>query len=119
MSQFTFSHLALAVEEMSQSIRHQDFITFFRKLSLIDATETTVTLGVASMFHKDNLSKKFYTEIKNAIVKVFPSIIAVDFSVDENIEERGSEEVIDCRSISKKTAKEAKKAQVQGVEVVE
>lgn len=119
MSQFSFSHLESAVRAMSWTIRKQDFLTYFKKFSLIAGTDTSVTLGVVSSFHKDNLSKKFYDEIKSAITFIMPSIEAIDFEVDERIDVRPETEVIDCRLVHKNQEKQTKKEQVEGVQIVE
>ncbi len=119
MSQFSFSHLGSAVHIMSGAIRKQDFLTYFKKFSLIESTETSVTLGVVSSFHKDNLSKKFYDEIKSAIVSVCPGIEVVDFAVDERIDVRPETEVVDCRLAHKNQEKQTKKEQVEWVQIVE
>lgn len=119
MSVFDFSSLQSAVIEMSQSIRKPDFLTYFKKLTLMQVTENTVTLGVFSSFHKDNLSKKFYSEIKEAIAKFHPKVEAIDFVVDDTMEMRPQEEVIDCLQLLKKGEKQTKKEQIEGVEVVD
>lgn len=104
---------------MSGTIRKQDFLTYFKKFSLVSSSANAVTLWVVSSFHKDNLSKKFYDDIKGAIVKVFPTIEVVDFAVDERIDVRPESEVIDCRWVYKNTEKQTKKEQVEGVQIVE
>lgn len=119
MSSFDFTHLEKSVIEMSKIIRKPDFLTYFKKFSLVDATNSQVTLGVLSAFHKDNLSKKFYSEIKQAIKTELPSVELVDFVVDDRIEIRPETEVVDCRMLLKKSEKQTKKEQVQGVEVVQ
>lgn len=119
MSVFEFSHLEKAVIEMSKSIRKPDFLTYFKKFTLIDVTPTVVTLGVVSAFHKDNLSKKFYEEIKNAIKTQMPGVEAVDLMVDDRIEIRPENEVIDCLKLLKKGEKQTKKEQTDGVEIVD
>lgn len=119
MSVFTFSHLERSVEEMSRQIRKQDFLTYFKKFSLLAADHNSVTLGVDSAFRKDNLSKKFYEEIKSAIVTENPSIEVIDILIDEAIEMKEENAVIDCRNILKKGEKKAKKEQVEGVKVVD
>lgn len=116
---FDFSHLEAAVLHMSKTIRKQDFLTYFKKFTLIESSTESVTLGVVSSFHKDNLSKKFYTEIKEAIKLELPTLTVVDLVVDDRIEIRPETEVIDCRALLKKAEKQTKKEQVQGVEVVE
>lgn len=119
MSVFEFSHLENAVIEMSKSIRKPDFLTYFKKFTLIDVTPTTITLGVVSAFHKDNLSKKFYEEIKNAIATQMPGVEVVDLIVDERIEIRPENEVIDCLKLLKKGERQTKKEQTEGVEIVD
>jgi chromosomal replication initiator protein len=116
---FDFSHLETAVKHMSQNIRKQDFLTYFKKFSLMASDMTSVTLGVVSSFHKDNLSKKFYDEIKTAIIAVAPRIEVVDFAVDDRIDIRPTTEVIDCRLVQKNTEKQTKNEQINGVEIVE
>jgi chromosomal replication initiation ATPase DnaA len=105
---FSFSHLQLAVDLMSQSIRKQDFLTYFKSFSLMASSETSVTIGVISSFHQDNLSKKFYNEIKAAIVSVVPTIEVIDFVVDETIEMRAQDEVINCKILQKTSEKKTK-----------
>lgn len=119
MSQFSFNHLESAVRLMSGAIRKQDFLTYFKKFSLIASDSQSVTLGVVSSFHKDNLSKKFYDEIKTAIVEVCPSIEVIDFAVDDRIDVRPETEVVDCRLAYKTQEKQAKKEQVEWVQIVE
>ena len=113
MLEFSFSHLESAVRAMSGTIRKQDFLTYFKKFSLLEASNTSVTLGVISSFHKDNLSKKFYDEIKSAITFVMPSIEVIGFEVDERIDVRPESEVIDCRLVHKSQEKQTKKEQVE------
>lgn len=120
MSQaFRFSHLESAIRIASQVIRKQDFLTYFKKFSLVSASETSVVLWVVSSFHRDNLAKKFYDDIKNAVTQVAPQIEVIDFAVDDMIDVRGEQEVIDCRILLKETEKQTKKEQVQWVEIVE
>lgn len=44
MSEFSFSHLESAVSVMSTTIRKQDFLTYFKKFSLLSSENKTVTL---------------------------------------------------------------------------
>lgn len=120
MSQsFDFSHLQLVVRELSTQVRKQDFLTYFKKFSLIQVTDTSVTLGVISSFHRDNLASKFYTEIKNAIQKTSSAIESVDIVVDDAIDSKTEEFVVDCRNTLKESEKTTKKQQVEGVEIVD
>ncbi|GAB0174539.1 MAG: chromosomal replication initiator protein DnaA [Candidatus Altimarinota bacterium] len=120
MSQiFTFSDLESAMRNIASSIRKQDFLTYFKKFSLVNANETSVVLGVVSGFHRDNLMKKFIVEIEKAIREIRPSINTIEITVDEEMEMKGSECVIECKGLLKETEKTLKKQQVEGVEIVE
>ena len=116
---FTFAHLEKSVDIMSKEIRKQDFLTYFKRFSLIDSTETSVTIGVISSFHQDNLSKKFYTEIKTAINSIVPTIEVIDFVVDDSIDMRAVDEVIDCRDAQRNSEKKTKQEHINGVVIVE
>lgn len=116
---FSFAHLTQSVEIMSREIRKQDFLTYFKRFSLMASSETSVTIGVLSSFHQDNLSKKFYTEVKSAIMSIVPTIEVVDFIVDDSIEMRALDEVIDCRDMQRLSEKKTKNESVHGVEIVE
>ncbi len=120
MSQsFSFSHLTEVIRSLSVSVRKQDFLTYFKKFSLIASTEDSITLGVVSSFHRDNLVKKFYDEIKTAVQSVNPAITSLDITVDDTIESKWPESVIDCRNSLKESEKITKKQQVEWVEIVE
>jgi chromosomal replication initiation ATPase DnaA len=89
MSQvFSFFHLTEAITALSFSVRKQDFLTYFKKFSLLSTTDESITLGVVSGFHRDNLIKKFHNEIHDAITNISPSITTVDIIVDDTIESR-------------------------------
>jgi chromosomal replication initiator protein len=115
----SFSQLSESVRIMSTMIRKQDFLTYFKKFSLIASTDSSVVLGVISTFHKDNLSKKFYNEIKSAIRIVSEGVDLVDFVVDDRIDMRPDAEVVDCRMTLRESEKQTKKEQVEGVEIVD
>ena len=116
---FTFSHLQEVISNLSVSIRKQDFLTYFKKFSLLETTTDSVTLGVVSSFHRDNLSKKFYDEIKAAIIVLHPYITSLDIVVDDSIDSKNEETVIDCRLSLKASEKTTKKQQAEWVEIVE
>lgn len=120
MSQtFDFSHLQLVVRELSTQVRKQDFLTYFKKFSLIQVSESSITIGVISSFHRDNLASKFYAEIKSAVQSVSKAIESIDIVVDDAIDSKTEEFVVDCRSALKESEKTTKKQQVEGVEIVE
>jgi chromosomal replication initiator protein len=115
---FQFSHLEEALKDLSQRIRKQDFLTYFKKFSLLAVTSDSVTLGVVSGFHKDNLTRKFEADILAALNRVQNNIKGFTFEIDDTIESR-TDWVVDCRSIHKIGEKQTKDEQVNGVEIVE
>ena len=116
---FQFSHLQTVVSTLSTQVRKQDFLTYFKKFSLMGVTDDSVTLGVVSSFHRDNLARKFYTEIKNTVQNICPAIESIDIIVDDAIEMKSESLVIDCRLAYKESEKLTKKQQVEWVEIVE
>ncbi len=118
-SVFSFSHLEKAIESLSISLRKQDFLTYFKKFSLVESSEEKITLWVVSGFHRDNIEKKFRSEIEKAIHDITKQSEIIEFVVDDAIETKGADTVIDCRSIQKSSEKNTKKEQVHGVEIVE
>lgn len=110
---FQFSHLQTVVSTLSTQVRKQDFLTYFKKFSLMGVTDDSVTLGVVSSFHRDNLARKFYTEIKNTVQNICPAIESIDIIVDDAIEMKSESLVIDCRLAYKESEKLTKKQQVE------
>ncbi len=90
-------------------LKKQDFLVYFRKMSLLDATDTKVTFWVVSAFMKDNLEAKFYDQILQNTKKEIPTVERIEFKVDQNIDNPSSTNVVDCASFYKTNAK-AKKA---------
>lgn len=116
---FTFSHLESAIHSLAESVRKQDFLTYFKKFSFLGTTADTVTLWVVSGFHRDNLEQKFLDAIVRAIHEQEPSIQHVVITVDDAIESKDASIVVDCRHLQKIAEKTLKKHQTTGVEVVE
>ncbi len=116
---FDFSHLELVVRALSIQVRKQDFLTYFKKFSLLEVTEDSITLGVVSSFHRDNLTRKFYTDIKNAVQNILPSIDSIDVVVDDSIDAKDETQVVDCRLAYRESEKLTKKQQSEGVEIVD
>lgn len=111
------------MEHLAISLRKQDFLTYFKKFSLTATTDTMIQLGVNSAFHRDNITSKFYNEIKTAVQEQWSRIDTIDIVVDDTIDMLPTERVIDCRelfaNLSKQLKKEQVHSQIHGVEVVE
>jgi len=93
-------------------LKKQDFLVYFRKMSILEITEDKVVFWVMSSFMEENLRAKFYNQILEATQKEFENVKEVDFVVDKNIENPSNKDVIDCsiffKEISKKTKKTSK-----------
>ncbi len=112
-TQFSLADLQKSIVLLSASIRKQDFLTYFKQFSLISSTEDAAILGVVSSFHKDNLTKKFARDIEKSIQEINPNIKNIEIAVDESIEVKKEDEIVDCRAILKSTEKKTKKEQSQ------
>lgn len=116
---FSFSDLQKVVALLSVEVRKQDFLTYFKKFSLLSVTENSITLGVISAFHRDNLTRKFSADIEKAVHSIHPHIERVEIIIDDAIESRDTLTVIDCRLTQKESEKITKNQQVNGIEIVE
>ncbi|MDD2565352.1 MAG: chromosomal replication initiator protein DnaA [Candidatus Gracilibacteria bacterium] len=98
------------IKELVEKIRKTDFLTYFKKLSIVSIDENTVVFGVISSFAKDNISHKFYSDIKQIVIGIIPGIMAIDFVVDSNIDNPSNHKSIDClkeyRDLTTKKKKE-------------
>lgn len=92
-----------------KDIKKQDFLVYFRKISIVAITPQKVTFGAVSSFMKENLEAKFFNIIKNATLEEFPEILDIEFIVDKNIENPSNHDVIDCTTYFKEFSKKPKK----------
>src|ERR1035437_1408823 len=74
------------LKEVASKVRKQDFLTYFKKISLVDISEDSISLGFVSSFAKDNISHKFKNEIEESIKLVLPEIKNIKLVVDSNID---------------------------------
>ena len=92
-----------------QEVKKQDFLVYFRKLSLIESTETKLTLWVLSNFMKDNLEAKFYDQILKSAKTEIATLERIEFTLDKNIDNPSNTNSIDCwvlfKNASRKTPK--------------
>ena len=106
------------IQDIAQTIRPQDFLTYFKKISLLHQDESIAIFGVVSSFMRDNLSQKFYDEVLLATKKVIPSIETIEFQVDKEIDNPSNAGVIDCHKEYKELIGKKKKEETPGVEMV-
>lgn len=97
------------VSNIIDKIKKQDFLVYFRKISIINISEDRVVFWVVSSFMKDNLEAKFYKEVLEATISVIPNVKEIEFKVDLNIDNPSNVNVIDCANFYKDWKAKAKK----------
>ncbi|MDD2871006.1 MAG: chromosomal replication initiator protein DnaA [Candidatus Gracilibacteria bacterium] len=90
------------------TVKKQDFLVYFRKITIIDITETEIVFGVVSSFMKDNLEAKFYNDIFNAAKLEVRDLEKISFIVDQNIDNPSNTDVVDCANFLKEVSKTKK-----------
>lgn len=98
---------------LTESVKKQDFLVYFRKISIMEVTSNEVVFWAVSTFMKDNLEAKFFSKIEEAAFKVFSGIEKISIKVDSNIDNPSNSNVIDCTKFYKDTTKEGKKTWVK------
>lgn len=101
--------LKTVLSNLASEIKKQDFLVYFRKVSIVDINETVFTLGVVSTFMRDNLEAKFQQQILTAIQKDYPTIEKLEIIVDKEIDNPSNIYSIDGVGFYKDTNKKSKK----------
>ena len=107
------------IKELANTLRKQDFLTYFKKISILEQTSEKITFGVVSSFMRDNLAHKFSTEILMASKKYAATTTMIDFCVDKNIDNPSNASALDCVSEYKEITTKKKKEETPGTEMVE
>lgn len=87
---------------LGQDLKKQDFLVYFRKISILEITSSKITFWVVSNFMKDNLEAKFDKQIRKAVDIEFPGMENITFKVDQEIDNPSNTNVIDCVDFYKK-----------------
>jgi len=111
---YTLKNILLS---LISDIKKQDFLVYFRKISLIESTDTKLTLWVLSTFMKDNLEAKFYDTILKAAKTELPTLERIEFIIDKNIENPSNTNSIDCARLYKDSNKKTKTTNTQSTKV--
>jgi len=90
------------------SIKKQDFLVYFRKISILEINEKEIVFWVVSSFMKDNLEAKFYNEVLAAAKLENREIEKISFKIDDNIDNPSNTDVIDCANFLKEVSKSKK-----------
>lgn len=96
------------ITDLINNVKKQDFLVYFRKISLLDIENNTLTFGVVSGFMKDNLEAKFYEIILTSVQKELSHISKVLFKIDINIDNLSNKDVINCSNFLKELSKNKK-----------
>ncbi|MDA9128857.1 chromosomal replication initiator protein DnaA [Candidatus Gracilibacteria bacterium] len=97
-----------------QSVKKQDFLVYFRKISVTEIGGDSITLGTVSSFMKDNLEAKFYKTVLSAVQQELGTgITKIYFVVDNNIDNPSNTDVVDCQVFLKESQKTTKAVEKQ------
>ena len=101
------------IKNLTLTIKKQDFLVYFRKMSIVEIKNNKIIFWVESGFMKNNLEAKFRKEILEATQKQDSNIEDIEFVVDDKIDNPTNSQVVDCTKYYKelsKTSKTSKKA---------
>ena len=90
------------------TIKKQDFLVYFRKITIMEMSEKEIVFWVVSWFMKDNLEAKFYKDIFESAKLENRELEKISFVVDKNIENPSNTDVIDCANFLKEVSKSKK-----------
>ena len=93
---------------LTESLKKQDFLVYFRKISILQNDSEKVVLWVVSNFMRDNIAAKFSSQVLESVQKEIASVRSVEFIVDNHIDSPSNPHVIDCIKFYKE--KDAKKS---------
>lgn len=102
------------IKEIIINIKKTDFLTYFKKLSVIEYKDNILEIWVVSDFAKANISYKFIKELNKAAKEVTQNDkIKVILSIDKEIDNPSNIKVINChdffRNITTKTKAKPRK----------
>jgi chromosomal replication initiator protein len=95
-----------------ETVKKQDFLVYFRKISIVEIQNNTVVYGTVSSFMKDNLEAKFSQLILESTQKEFgENVTQIRFIVDNTIDNPSNTDAIDCQNFYKENQKNSKQAE--------
>ena len=90
------------------NIKKQDFLVYFRKISIIDISTTKIKFWVVSTFMKDNIEAKFYDQLLKSAKQEINIIESISINVDNEIDNPSNKDVVDCTIYYKESLKSKK-----------
>lgn len=100
-----FYHLRNILSLVISRVKKQEFLVYFKKMTLVNIEEGCVTFGVISEFMKGNLEVKFTQILLEAAQTEFPGVTEVKIIVDSEIDNPSNSDVIDCMEFFKESTK--------------
>lgn len=91
-----------------KDIKKQDFLVYFRKISIMSYDDKNITFWTMSWFMQNNLEAKFSKVILNSSKKEISTLENISFWIDNNIENPSNENVIDCTDFFNTNNKKSK-----------
>ena len=96
------------VVNIIDTLKKQDFLVYFRKISILEISEKEIVFWVVSGFMKDNLEAKFYNTVLDAARLENRELEKISFKIDNNIDNPSNTDVIDCANFLKEVSKSKK-----------
>lgn len=113
-----FYHLRNILALVIWRVKKQEFLVYFKKMTICKIEEWCVTFGVVSEFMKWNLEVKFHKVFLETAQIEFPWITDVKFAVDPAIDSPSNSDVVDCLEFFKE-ANRKKWASSEAEQIVE
>ena len=96
------------ITNLTKEIKKQDFLVYFRKISIVEIKDNTIVFGVESSFMKNNLEAKFISHILKASQTEDGNITDISLEIDDNIDTPSNTQVVDCTKFYKEATKSVK-----------
>lgn len=107
------------ITHLIDNVKKQDFLVYFRKISILEISSNKVVFGVASGFMKDNLEAKFQKQVLASTQNELTDVMAISFEIDNDIDTPSNTNVVDCTVFYKETTKATKSKKATYVSPVE
>lgn len=103
------------LSNLSQRIKHSDFLTWFPQSAIIDLKEANLIIGTSTSFRYETLQRQYREVVLVEVQKVVPGIKEITFEIDGSLHEK-DERVV---SLKKLMPEEKKKQESGEIELIE
>ena len=97
------------ISNVIEKVKKQDFLVYFRKISIITLSEKEIIFWVISWFMKDNLEAKFLDIVFECAKRENPKLEKIYFKIDQSIDNPSNINFINCSEFYKENIKNNKK----------